>query len=71
MERHRPRRAEHRYRRVEAKTATRRVVPIADNLAAWLAPYVERQGKVWRGTHDDFYRTEQATAAATAVEADP
>ncbi|TAE79164.1 MAG: hypothetical protein EAZ84_00010 [Verrucomicrobia bacterium] len=29
----------------QAKTASRRVVPIPDNLAAWLAP-LERQGKV-------------------------
>jgi hypothetical protein len=29
----------------EAKTASRRVVPITDNLAAWLAP-LERKGKV-------------------------
>lgn len=49
----------------KAKTASRRVVPMADNLAAWLAPYAERQGKVWPGNHDDFYKAQQDTAAAT------
>jgi len=53
-----------------AKTASRRIVPIHDNLASWLAPYAEKQGKVWPGTHDEFYDAQQVTAAATAVEAD-
>lgn len=53
-----------------AKTASRRIVPIHDNLAARLAPYAEKQGSVWKGTHDEFYEAQQATAAATAVEAD-
>lgn len=52
-----------------AKTAGRRIVPIHDNLAQWLAPYSERQGKVWRGMHDEFYSVQQTTAAATRVEA--
>jgi hypothetical protein len=54
----------------KSKTASRRIVPIADNLAAWLAPYAGREGKVWRGSSDMFYRAQEATAAATAVEAD-
>lgn len=49
----------------KSKTASRRVVPIADNLAAWLTPYAKKQGKVWGGTHDAFYEAQQATAAAT------
>ena len=49
----------------KAKTASRRLVPIAANLAAWLAPYARRQGKIWRGKHDEFYEAEGATAAAT------
>ena len=32
-----------------AKTACRRVVPISENLAAWLAPYAVHAGKVWNG----------------------
>jgi integrase len=55
----------------KAKTASRRVVPVADNLAAWLAPYAEQQGKVWPGGHEDYYQSQQATAAATEVKADP
>jgi len=53
-----------------AKTATRRIVPLHDNLAEWLRPYSGRQGKVWPGKHDDFYAAQQDTARATAVEAD-
>jgi integrase len=53
-----------------AKTAGRRVVPIADNLAEWLAPYAEREGKLWKGTHDAFYEAQMDLAAATAVQAD-
>ncbi len=49
----------------KAKTASRRVVPISDNLAAWLAPYVGQPGKVWKGGHDEFYEAQQETAAAT------
>lgn len=53
-----------------AKTASRRIVPICDNLAAWLAPYARRQGSVWPGEHDAFYETQQETASATAIAAD-
>ena len=54
----------------KSKTASSRTIPISDNLAAWLAPYAGRDGKVWRGTSDMFYRAQAATAAATAVDAD-
>ncbi len=53
-----------------AKNAGRRIIPIHDNLAAWLAPYAFRQGKVWAGTHKAFYQAQQATAAATEVKTD-
>jgi site-specific recombinase XerD len=53
-----------------SKTAGRRIVPIADNLAEWLAPYAGREGKVWTGTHDAFYDSQLELAAATAVQAD-
>ena len=54
----------------KAKTASRRIVPLHDNLAAWLAPYSGRSGKVW--PHDSvlFYKQQPGVAAATAVEAD-
>jgi integrase len=53
-----------------SKTAGRRIVPIADNLAEWLAKYAEREGKIWKWTHDDFYGAQMDVAAATAVQAD-
>lgn len=31
----------------DAKTGSRRIVPIADNLRAWLAPFVQRNGRVF------------------------
>ena len=54
----------------KAKTASRRIVPVSDTLAAWLAPYAAQTGAVWQGTHEAFYIAQQATAAATAVPAD-
>jgi integrase len=50
-----------------AKTASRRVVPIADNLAAWLMPYAGRHGKVWSHTSIGFYKAQEATAKAAGV----
>jgi hypothetical protein len=46
------------------------LLPPHDNLGAWLAPYAERKGNVWKVGHDAFYEAQQDTAAATAVEAD-
>lgn len=55
----------------KAKTASRRIVPLHDNLAAWLAPYSGRQqGKVWPGGSVMFYRRQIQVAVATAVAAD-
>jgi integrase len=55
----------------KSKTASRRIVPLADNLAEWLRPYVgKRQGKVWPGESFQFYKRQQEVALATAVEAD-
>jgi integrase len=52
-----------------AKTASRRIVPIADNLAAWLAltPESKRKGKVWKSGW--LYKEQQVCADATAIEA--
>lgn len=37
----------------KAKTRSRRLVPIADNLKQWLAPYARRRGRVWcHDSHD-------------------
>lgn len=56
----------------KAKTASRRIVPIHDNLAAWLQPYADRQGRIFPCESEfAFHRRQRLTAAATAVEADP
>jgi integrase len=54
----------------KSKTASRRIVPVSDNLAAWLRPYAGRKGNVWPGEHDAFYEAQQETAAATEIKAD-
>lgn len=51
----------------EAKTASRRIVPISENLALWLAPYAERKGKVWPLGRIAFHKREQSTAKAAGV----
>jgi integrase len=55
----------------KAKTASRRIVPIAENLAQWLKPDAERTGAVWPHGRDWFHKCQLATAAATKVEARP
>lgn len=52
----------------KTKTASRRLVPVVENLAEWLAPFAKNTGPVWPHAHDWFYDAQQATAAATAVE---
>jgi integrase len=48
-----------------AKTASRRVVPIQENLAEWLSPYVGRKGKIWNGGW--LYKAQQQTAKAAGI----
>lgn len=50
-----------------SKTASRRVVPVCDALAAWLAPYAGRRGKVWSATHGRFCAAQQETAKAAGL----
>lgn len=50
-----------------AKTATRRIVPISDNLDLWLAPYAERKGNVWPHGKVCFHKREQSTAKAAGI----
>ena len=50
-----------------AKTASRRIVPVRDNLALWLAPYATRQGSVWPQGRISFHKRQQATAKAAGV----
>jgi len=51
----------------KSKTASRRIVPICEALANWLAPCAERRGPVWTGDHDGFYDAQQATGKAAGV----
>ena len=51
----------------KAKTRSRRLVPILPNLAAWLAPYARRKGKVWPGTDAGLRDARAATVEAASV----
>lgn len=55
----------------KTKTASRRLVPISENLAEWLAPFAKPSGPVWPRAHDSFYDAQQDTAAATATDVLP
>jgi integrase len=52
----------------KTKTASRRLVPVVESLAEWLAPLAKHHGPVWPHAHDSFYDAQQATAASTATE---
>ena len=49
----------------KAKTKQRRLVPIAKNLKAWLAPYVKKDGPVLESSND-VYLSSRRTAALAA-----
>ena len=51
--------------RENAKTRSRRTVPILPNLAAWLKPYAEKTGRVWKGTLTEM-KEERAEAVKSA-----
>ena len=51
----------------QAKTGSRRLVPISDNLAAWLAPHAKRSGPVWPHGHDYLYESQRAVARNAGV----
>ena len=51
----------------KAKTKSRRLVPILPNLAAWLAPYATRNGRVWKATTNDLQDARAATVQASGV----
>jgi integrase len=50
-----------------AKTAARRIVPISENLALWLAPYADKQGSVWSQGRVPFHKREHSTAKAAGI----
>ncbi len=55
----------------QSKTASRRIVPICENLALWLAPYASHTGNIWPFLHDALYEAMLETASATEVIANP
>jgi site-specific recombinase XerD len=52
----------------KAKTASRRIVPISDNLGQWLADYSAKEGRLFSGGSPLFHNMQRRVAAATAVE---
>jgi len=51
----------------QAKTASRRLVPIAPNLAQWLAPYAKQRGLIWKGDRHEMEFARAATVKAAGV----
>ncbi|RTZ69494.1 MAG: hypothetical protein DSZ35_02420 [Verrucomicrobia bacterium] len=51
----------------QAKTATRRIVPIWENCAEWLAPYAGRTGLIWGGGYTQFYDAQNLTAEKAGI----
>ena len=51
----------------KAKTATRRLVPVADNLARWLVIAPRREGRVWRHSKPWFFESMRKAAASAKV----
>jgi integrase len=50
-----------------AKTSSRRIIPISDNLRAWLAPFAQERGPVrpsWRVSYDLFRDARKAASIA-------
>src|SRR5262249_49404539 len=51
----------------KAKTAARRIVPISDNLARWLAIAPRNEARVWPRSKWVFFKALQSTAAAAKI----
>jgi integrase len=51
----------------KAKTASRRIVPIWENCATWLAPYAGHAGAVWGGGYFQFYAEQKRTAKEAGI----
>jgi len=52
----------------KSKTASHRIVPIAENLAEWLKPYARHTGSLWTHSSIAFYKRQGATAKAAGVD---
>ena len=53
----------------KSKTASRRIIPLSDNLAAWLAPYAKQTGLIWKRT--ELWRARAETVKAAGVKWKP
>ncbi|HIL73932.1 MAG TPA: site-specific integrase [Verrucomicrobia bacterium] len=51
----------------KSKTASRRIVPIWENCATWLAPYAGHAGAVWGGGYSQFYAEQKRTAKEAGI----
>lgn len=52
----------------KAKTASRRLIPISENLAAWTAFSPRSDGKIWSVTASEYYEQLARTAKAAGIE---
>ena len=52
----------------QAKTATRRIVPMPDNLVLWLDLIRNKKGPVWPHGPEAFYKAQQACADETEID---
>ena len=52
----------------KAKTASRRIVPVWENCAAWLAPYAGHAGAVWGGGYSRFYDEQKRAAKEAGID---
>ena len=50
-----------------AKTRSRRLVPILPNLSHWLTPYAKQSGLIWKSTANDLQDARAATVKASGV----
>jgi integrase len=51
----------------KARSASRRIVPICDNLADWLTPYAGRKGLIWPETTTTLLNRQRQTATAAGL----
>jgi integrase len=51
----------------QAKTRSRRLVPILPNLAQWLAPYAKTRGLIWKGDRHEMEFARAATVKGAGV----
>src|SRR5205807_3620103 len=51
----------------KAKTASRRIVPISDNLATWLALALRTEGRIWPHSKAWFFEAIRDAASAAKV----